>query len=294
MSDHEDVDALFEDDPGPLEEVIDEDDAEDLKLDQAENKVWLVKVPRFLSEMWKKIDQENVRLGSVRIYKDSAQQGKSSVSLVLPDNETTATIPKEYSINFISTDVQNKFVFSQSDHGKAISGTVYHEGVAVPTETNAYRNIMRKRVMEAGTPQRTTQVLGQNNQPIFVPGASSTVPTSDFADFVQSKKPRLDKEKATRMPRNELMDLLFAAFDRYPYWSFKGILEETKQPSQYLKEILNEICILNKRGPYAGNYQLKPEFKQRLSAAEKQNAVEKSPEEATSSEDEEFMEDVKL
>lgn len=44
MSDHEDVDALFEDDPGPLEEVIDEDDAEDLKLDQAENKVWLVKV----------------------------------------------------------------------------------------------------------------------------------------------------------------------------------------------------------------------------------------------------------
>ncbi|CEG76471.1 hypothetical protein RMATCC62417_11367 [Rhizopus microsporus] len=189
MSDHEDVDALFEDDPGPLEEVIDEDDAEDLKLDQAENKVWLVKVPRFLSEMWKKIDQENVRLGSVRIYKDSAQQGKSSVSLVLPDNETTATIPKEYSINFISTDVQNKFVFSQSDHGKAISGTVYHEGVA---------------------------------------------------------------------------------------------------------EILNEICILNKRGPYAGNYQLKPEFKQRLSAAEKQNAVEKSPEEATSSEDEEFMEDVKL
>lgn len=44
MSDHEDVDALFEDDPGPLEEVIDEDDAEDLRLDQADNKVWLVKV----------------------------------------------------------------------------------------------------------------------------------------------------------------------------------------------------------------------------------------------------------
>ncbi len=43
MSDH-DVDALFEDDPGPLEEVIDEDDAEDLRLDQADNKVWLVKV----------------------------------------------------------------------------------------------------------------------------------------------------------------------------------------------------------------------------------------------------------
>lgn len=44
MSDHNDVEALFEDDPGSLEEVIDEDDAEDLKLDDSETKVWLVKV----------------------------------------------------------------------------------------------------------------------------------------------------------------------------------------------------------------------------------------------------------
>lgn len=297
MSDH-DVDALFEDDPGPLEEVIDEDDAEDLRLDQADNKVWLVKVPKFLAETWKNIDQDNVHLGSLRIYKDAQPPGKSArISLVLPENTMTSHIPKEYSISLLSAEVQNKFVFSQTEHGKTINGTVHHECVAVPTEANAYRNIMRKRVREAGTPQRTTQVLGQNNQPVFVPGASSAVPSSDFSDFVTSKKPKTDnKEKATRMPRNELMDLLFAAFDRYPYWSFKGILEETKQPSQYLKEILSEICILNKRGPYAGNYQLKQEYKQRPSAAEKQNSTEKSAEDATSSEDEdeEFMEDVKL
>jgi transcription initiation factor TFIIF subunit beta len=98
------------------------------------------------------------------------------------------------------------------------------------------------------------------------------------------------------MPRNELMDLLFAAFDKFPYWSFKGIVEHTNQPNQYLKEVLGDICILNKRGPYAGNYQLKPEFKQRLSAAERQNAVDKLPEDGSSSEneDEEEMEVVKL
>jgi len=78
-----------------------------------------------------------------------------------------------------------------------------------------------------------------------------------------SKKPRVDKEKATRMPRNELMDMLFAAFERYPYWSLKGIVEHTRQPMQYLKEILGEICILNKRGPYTSMYQLKAEYKVR-------------------------------
>lgn len=44
MSDNHEVDALFEDDPGSLEEVFDEDDAEDLKLDDVDTKVWLVKV----------------------------------------------------------------------------------------------------------------------------------------------------------------------------------------------------------------------------------------------------------
>lgn len=38
-----DVDALFEDDPGPID-TIDDDDDDDLKIDDAETKVWLVKV----------------------------------------------------------------------------------------------------------------------------------------------------------------------------------------------------------------------------------------------------------
>jgi hypothetical protein len=45
---------------------------------------------------------------------------------------------------------------------------------------------MRKRVEEAGTPQRSVQILGQNNQPVFVPGASSSMPTSSFSDFIVS------------------------------------------------------------------------------------------------------------
>ncbi|KAI9354933.1 transcription initiation factor IIF, beta subunit-domain-containing protein [Pilaira anomala] len=298
MSDNNEVDALFEDDPGSLEEVFDEDDAEDLKLDDVDTKVWLVKVPSFLAKKWKDIDEDNLNLGTVRIYNRLVKPppGRSSaISLILPE-EPGSTIPREYNISILPGEVQNKFVFSEDQNGgKAISGTVHHECAATPTEFRSYRNIMRKRVLDAGTPQRSVQVLGQNNQPVFVPGASSSMPNTSFSDFVTTKKRKVDKEKATRMPRNELMDLLFAAFDKFPYWSFKGIVEHTNQPNQYLKEVLAEICILNKRGPYAGNYQLKPEYKQRLSAAERQNAVNKLPEDASSSEDEEEdMEEVRF
>lgn len=253
------------------------------------------------------------------------------ISLILPEGEAT-NIPKEYLIHIPPAEATNKFVFTEGENGskqnnervrerhntfmlccigKTISGTVHHECTATPTHVDSYRGIMRKRVMEAETPQRSVQEIGKSNQPMFVPGAGSALANTGFSDFTvcvfllsrgcvygdlirswqPSKRQKTDnKEKATRMPRNELMDVLFVAFDRYPYWSFKGLLEHIRQPSQYLKEVLNDICILNKRGPYAGNYQLKPEYVQRSSQAEQSSGAAKdsgSPSSGDEDEDEE-------
>ncbi|KAI8646135.1 transcription initiation factor IIF, beta subunit-domain-containing protein [Parasitella parasitica] len=296
MSEHKDVDALFEDDPGSLDGVIDEDDAEDLKLDDVNTKVWLVKVPGFLADKWRSVDEDNVNLGSIRIYNNPPPGKTTKVALFLPPDDDTPNVPKEYNIHITPEKVNNKFVFSEDQNGgKAITGTIHHECTATPN-FGAYRSIMRKRVLEAGTPQRSVQVLGQNSQPVFVPGASSGMPSSSFSDFITTKKPKTDKEKATRMPRNELMDLLFDAFDKYPYYTFKGLVEHTKQPNQYLKEVLNEICILNKKGPYTGSYQLKPEYKERLSVAERQSAINNAENEESDDDedDEELMEEVRV
>ncbi|KAL1931004.1 hypothetical protein VTP01DRAFT_10141 [Rhizomucor pusillus] len=283
--------ALFEDDPGSLDGVIDDED-EDLKLDNADTKVWLVKLPAFLAERWNQIDEDDVDLGYIRIYNETPPGHTSPISLILP--AAADGMPQEYSIHIPEGTVQNKFVLHEGADGtRSVTGTVHHECTATPVSTHfdSYRGIMRKRVNEAETPQRTVQMLGEDNQPMLLPGASS----SGFADFIPSKRARTDnKEKATRMPKNELMDILFAAFERYPYWSFKGLIEQTKQPSQYLKEVLSEICILNKRGPYTGNYQLKPEFKSRLSTAEQRQQEEQNDEEdieGESSGDEDFSEE---
>jgi len=258
------LDSLFEDDPGSLAEVG-EEDAEDLDISNIATKIWLVKVPNFLAEKWKNVDQDSMNLGTVRIYNRNPEGSSSHVKLILPENEETADIPKEYSIKIPSGEVENKYVFASNRHGAAtrVVGKIHHECHVSPANWMTYRDIMRKRVHEADRPARTVQVLGQNSQPIFAPGASSGMPASYFSTFIPSKKPRVDKEKATRMPRNELMDMLFAAFERYPYWSLRGIVEHTRQPIQYLKEILGEICILNKRGPYTAMYQLKAEYKVR-------------------------------
>lgn len=63
------------------------------------------------------------------------------------------------------------------------------------------------------------------------------------------------------MPRNELLDLLFARFEASQYWTIKALKEHVLQPEVYLKEVLGDVAQLIKRGPYSGMWSLRDEFK---------------------------------
>lgn len=82
---------------------------------------------------------------------------------------------------------------------------------------------------------------------------------------MQTKKPTAQKggsgTRYVRLPRNELLDLIFAQFASAPYWTLKALQEHVEQPQTYLREVLSEIGHLIPRGPYAGMWTLKDEFK---------------------------------
>lgn len=82
---------------------------------------------------------------------------------------------------------------------------------------------------------------------------------------LQTKKPTAAKggsgTRYVRLPRNELLDLVFAQFATAPYWSLKALQEHVEQPQTYLREILSDVGHLIPRGPYAGMWTLKEEFK---------------------------------
>lgn len=73
-------------------------------------------------------------------------------------------------------------------------------------------------------------------------------------------------DKRERLPRSAVLDILFTEFEKYPYWSFKAIAEVANQPHAWLKECLAEVALLVKRGPYAGMYQLLPEYRKNTDA----------------------------
>lgn len=89
---------------------------------------------------------------------------------------------------------------------------------------------------------------------IFFPSKSRI--TSRVLPYVicQDKKKTVPVKPAemnrTRRDRGELEDIML-----------KQLVQETDQPAQFLKEILNELCVYNKWGTNQGTYELKPEYK---------------------------------
>ena len=119
-----------------------------------------------------------------------------------------------------------------------------------------YRQVSLRRMEEA---TRKTRVMQD------VKGPQRVVPLPTRANLIQ----RLDgkdpaaKQKFERMEKAPLEDKLMGLFERRNLWSFKQLVEETKQPAMWLKEVLQEIATLNRRGPNAGQYSLKEMYRKR-------------------------------
>lgn len=79
------------------------------------------------------------------------------------------------------------------------------------------------------------------------------------------------KDKFTRLPKNELLDLLFHCYERYTYWTLKALREETRQPEAYLRDVLVSIADQHKRGPYVGQWSLKAEYVEQQRRMEEEN-----------------------
>ncbi|OLY78382.1 Transcription initiation factor IIF subunit beta [Smittium mucronatum] len=252
-----------------------DDEVEELDMSELDTKVWLVKIPDFLAQRWKQVEVPGTEIGTVRIF-NSADDSGSNISLLLQDNKLNESVPKEYNLKVINNEVKNMYVFSEDrdpnveikptssqafkNVSTSLTGTIHHECTVTPKLDENYQEIMRRRIFDSTNSVRSVQVLGSThkNSNMFSPGLASK------SFMINNRRKALlanSERKMERIPRNELIDLLFGAFGKFAYWTLKGLIEYTKQPSAFLKEVLSDIAVLNKRGPYSSMYSLKPEFR---------------------------------
>ncbi|KAN0083987.1 Transcription initiation factor IIF, beta subunit domain containing protein [Tylopilus felleus] len=278
----------------PNEEDTQPDPDEELMLDRGNGRVWLVK--RHLATI--RIYQNSVSSSgrSPRIFlflppdpNDSTPRAPDLPSFppdaaYIPAGENGIHVDR-YELDMVNEVVENQLVVAERPKdpvppaaGTAaahtynprarttiLTGRIKHECSLRPIFNESYRRQMRERSRAYNTPRRQIRMIeeaGLSGGRGGINRLSSGVAAGSFADMIKTK-PKPVKgtfERMARLPRNQLLDLLFQLFREQPRWSFKPLRERTQQPEVYLKEILNEIAILHRSGEYNGMWELSEIF----------------------------------
>ncbi|PKY56123.1 hypothetical protein RhiirA4_506499 [Rhizophagus irregularis] len=228
-------------------EIDYENVGDDIDLKDLENEAWLIKLPAYLFDKWADVADDDTELARVQFFVDSR-----GIELLVDDN------------------VADTYLFYQykDDGSVSMAATAKKNFIVKPTFGVDYSRKVRQRTLQAATSMRGIKIIGDNeNHGTYVPPGAYAAAITKFGNLVQ-KKPKVSiNQKTTRMPKNELIDLLFGAFEKYTYWTLRGLKDYAKQPESYLKDVLNEIAILDKRGSYNNYYHLKPEYSKQSSNA---------------------------
>ncbi|KAJ4288196.1 hypothetical protein N0V90_012213 [Kalmusia sp. IMI 367209] len=171
----------------------------------------------------------------------------------------------------------------------ALIGSSTRQYLAKPLNTADYIAFTAKRNKQAiqGANARTEILHGPVDEISEMNNAQTK-----FSSFIKSTtKPKSQTNKASRISRNELLDILHAAFDEYAYWPMKALKAKTKQPEAFLKEELPHIAQLIKSGPFASCWHRLSTFAR---AEGQQQMPDMSGIKSEDEEDDEEMEDVPM
>ncbi|XP_053917211.1 general transcription factor IIF subunit 2 isoform X2 [Cuculus canorus] len=223
--------------------------------------MWLVKVPKYLAQQWNKASGRG-EVGKLRITKT---QGRSEVSFTL--NEELASIsdiggkpasvsaPREHPFLLQSVGGQTLIVFTESSVDKlALEGIVVQRAECRPAASENYMKLKRLQIEESSKPVRLSQQLEKAV-------TTNYKPVANHQYNIEYERKKKEDGKRARADKPQVLDMLFSAFEKHQYYNIKDLVDITKQPVIYLKEILRDIGIYNVKGTHKNTWELKPEYR---------------------------------
>lgn len=231
---------------------------------RAGQNVWLVKVPKYIADVWDKTDSSGI-VGSLRIPMNSAP---NNVSFQLAEHLTKLGDLKDIDIpqqhKFVMSDVRQSWgVFSETapdeDEGSdardkiAFEGKLSKRADCRPIGDANYMLMKKKAIEKALQPKRQVKQLKEIVN-VYKPVNSHQVIT-------EPEKRRKEENKRVRAERDEVLETLYSAFEKHQFYTLKDLVNITQQPVVHLKGILRDVCIYNLKNPHKNTYELKPEYR---------------------------------
>ncbi|KAJ3591690.1 hypothetical protein NHX12_006822 [Muraenolepis orangiensis] len=148
-----------------------------------------------------------------------------------------------------------------------MEGMVVQRAECKTAVNEGFMKLKKLQVAVSTKPQRLSQQLEKAVTNIYKPVANHTV----NSEYEKKKK---QEGRMVRAQRQVVLDLLFSAFERHQYYNIKDLVDITKQPVTYLKEIMREIGVYNAKGPHKSTWELKPEYRHYQSAEDVETNVD--------------------
>ncbi|KAK6111899.1 Transcription initiation factor IIF beta subunit family protein [Brugia pahangi] len=269
--------------------------------DCAKRGVWLVKVPRYLSEMWEK----NVGYDVGRLVITAANGKtdlifKSNTNLLEKnssgyDNEASSSdsFLSSLSGNNLSTSRNNRIGPTKSkqasflipnEHSFVI-GDIRNQSLAVLCEDksglNEDANICSGRLSIEGRvvkradcrPPQTDDYMRmkikqieKSSQPKrhvkqMEKAEVKFKPIAVHAEMLAREKQKKEGAKTVRADKDVVRQAIFHAFEKHQYYRLVDLQKLTNQPPGFVKEILTEIAVYNTMPPHKSMWELKPEYR---------------------------------
>ncbi|VDK81739.1 unnamed protein product [Litomosoides sigmodontis] len=262
--------------------------------DCAKRGVWLVKVPRYLSEMWEKnvghdvgklvikaangktdlIFKSNTSLlemnPSVHDKEASSSDSFSSsasrsnrIGLVRSE-QASFKIPNEHS--FVIGDVRNQSLAVLCEDKSGLnedadisSGRLSIEGRVVKRadcRPPQTADYMRMKIKQI---ERSCQPKRHVKQ--MEKAEVKFKPIAVHVEMLAREKQKKEGAKAVRADKDIVRQAIFHAFEKHQYYRLVDLQKLTNQPPGYVKEILTEIAVYNTMPPHKSMWELKPEYR---------------------------------
>lgn len=231
--------------------------------------VWLVKVPKYLSNIWMENTDASGIVGSLQITNNPQRNevvfNLSDALANKEDKDQDVKVPRDYKM-VLSKVEQSIGVFSEGSSASVteeeekgdksqltIEGVVVQRADCRPVQPNADYLLLKKRtILKSSMSGRKAKQVER---------VIKYRPVSDHEMNIKHEKKKKEEGKRAREGEDVVKALLFNAFERHQYYNLKDLISITKQPVAYLKCILKEIGRYNTKNPHKNMWELKPEYR---------------------------------
>lgn len=268
--------------------------------DCAKRGVWLVKVPRYLSELWEKnVGHEVGRLvikpangKTDLIFKNNENMvglnspgldKEVSASTNVPSNTMPRSLPS--SVTGIGSAKSNQATFSIPNEHTFVIGEIKNQSLVILCEDksglNENADICSGRLSIEGRvvkradcrPPQTADYMRmkikqieKSSQPKrhvkqMEKAEVKFKPIAVHAEMMAREKQKKEGAKTVRADKDIVRQAIFHAFEKHQYYRLIDLQKLTNQPPGFVKEILTEIAIYNTMPPHKSMWELKPEYR---------------------------------